>query len=188
MPRLRFWKLAPAVLAWTLLGGGSGAVFAADAPCLVCPGVTVDDPFAIAAALEAPPRLEKGARLFVAWNAALDGSASPAGAHVVAAAGAQPWIRLQFATPAPLLEHTEALQRELDAAVELARLAPAATSYEIVWAAGGDSAPDARQYAFLLKRAAVAITGLQPESRIFAQPLPPAADWLDLWYGEGVAA
>ncbi len=188
MPRLRFWKLAPAVLAWTLLGGGSGAVFAADAPCLVCPGVTVDDPFAISAALEAPPRLEKGARLFVAWNAALDGSASPAGAHVVAAAGAQPWIRLQFATPAPLLEHTEALQRELDAAVELARLAPAATSYEIVWAAGGDSAPDARQYAFLVKRAAVAITGLQPESRIFAQPLPPAADWLDLWYGEGVAA
>ena len=46
MRRIRFWKLAPAALAWTLVGGG-GAVFAADAPCLVCPGVTVDDPSAL---------------------------------------------------------------------------------------------------------------------------------------------
>ncbi len=188
MRRIRFWKLAPAALAWTLVGGGSGAVFAADAPCLACPGVTVDDPFAIIAALEAPPRLEKGARLFVAWNAALDGSASPAGAHLVIAAGAQPWIRLQFATPSPLLEHVDALQRELDAAVELARLAPATTSYEIVWGGDGALPVDARQYAFLVKRAAVALTGVQPESRIFAQPLPTAADWIELWYGEGVAA
>ncbi len=181
-------KLAPAVLAWTLVAGSSSAIFAMEAPCLVCPGVTVDDPFAISAALEAPPRLEKGARLFVAWNAPLDGSASPAGAHLVAAAGAQPWIRLQFSTPAPLLEHVEELQRELDAAVELARLAPATTSYEVVWAVDGTGPVDARQYAFLVKRAAVALTGAQPESRIFAQPLPTDSEWIDLWYGEGVAA
>ena len=188
MRRRLSWKLAPAALAWTLVAGGSCAMFAAEAPCLVCPGVTVDDPFAIAAALEAPPRLEKGARLFIAWNAALDGSASPAGAHVVAKAGAQPWIRLQFSSPAPLLEHLEVLQRELDAAVELARLAPATTAYEIVWTADGSAPVDARQYAFLLKRAAVALTGVQPESRIFAQPLPADSAWIDLWYGEGVAA
>ena len=188
MRRRLTWKLAPAALAWTLVAGGSSAIFAAEAPCLVCPGVTVDDPFAVAAALEASPRLEKGARLFVAWNAALDGSASPAGAHLVEAAGAQPWIRLQFSTPAPLLEHIEAMQRELDAAVELARLAPPTTSYEIVWAGGGESPVDAKQYAFLVKRAAVALTGVQPESRTFAQPLPTASDWIDLWYGEGVAA
>lgn len=188
MRRTRFSNLAPAALAWSLLAVPGSAVSAVEAPCLACPGVAVDDPFAVAAALEAAPRLEKGARLFVAWNAALDGSASPAGAHLVVASGAQPWIRLQFATPAPLLEHTEALQRELDAAVELARLAPAATVYEILWQAGTDAALDARQYAYLVKRAAVAVTGVQPESRIFAQALPPAADWIDLWYGEGVAA
>ncbi len=188
MRRRLSWKLAPAALAWTLLAGGSSAIFAAEAPCLVCPGVTVDDPFAIAAALEAPPRLEKGARFFVAWSAALDGSASPAGAHLVAAAGAQPWIRLQFATPPPLLEHLDGVQRELDAAVELARLAPATTHYEILWTGGGTAPIDARQYAFLVKRAAVALTGVQPESRIFAEPLPADSAWIDLWYGEGVAA
>ncbi|MEO8197629.1 MAG: hypothetical protein ABI689_13020 [Thermoanaerobaculia bacterium] len=186
-PRLT-WKLAPAALAWALVAGDGSAILAAEAPCLVCPGVTVEDPFAIAAALDTPPRLEKGARLFVAWNAALDGSASPAGAHRIAATGAQPWIRLQFSTPAPLLEHVEAMQREIDAAVELARLAPATTSYEVVWGGDGADPVDARQYAFLVKRAAVALTGVQPESRIFAQPLPTDAEWIDLWYGEGVAA
>ncbi len=181
-------KLATAVLACIFATGSPSAITAAEAPCLVCPGVTVDDPLAVTAALEAAPRLEKGARLYVAWDAALDGSASPAGAHLVVAAGAQPWIRLQFTTPAPLLEHVEALQRELDAAVELARLAPTTTRYEIVWSGDGIHAVDAPQYAYLVKRAAVALTGVQPGSQVFAEPLPTDAKWLDLWYGEGVSA
>ncbi len=164
------------------------ALHATQSPCRPCAGVLVDDPFAVAAALEAPPRLEKDAQFFVGWDTTLDGTASPAGAHAVAAAGAKPWIRLLFATPAPLLEHLEALQRELDAAAELARLAPADTHYEVVWQGAGTALGEARQYAFLIKRAAVALTGVQPEARVFAQPLPAEAAWLALWYADEVAA
>jgi hypothetical protein len=182
-------NLAPALLAVALALGASPVLQAVEPPCRLCAGVVVDDPFAAAAALEAAPRLEKEARFFVAWDAPLDGTASPAGAHAVTAAGALPWIRLQFATPEPVLEHLEALQRELDAAVELARLAPPATYFEIDWAGGPAAAPvDARQYAFLVKRAAVALTGVQPEARVFTQALPADPAWLGVWYAEGVAA
>jgi len=190
-------NLAPAVLACALATAGSAALPAAETPCRICAGVAVDDPFAAVAALEGAPRLEKEARLFVAWAAALDGTASPAGAYAVATAGATPWIRLNFTTSAPLLDHVAELQRELDAAVELARLAPPSTYYQVVWRGGGTptsdpnaqaDSVDPRQYAFLVKRAAVALTGVQPDSRVFAQPLPTAADWIELWYGEGVSA
>ncbi|MEO7793953.1 MAG: hypothetical protein ABIV06_04210 [Thermoanaerobaculia bacterium] len=181
-------KLASALFSCALATAGIPALHAAEPNCRLCAGIVVDDPFAAAATLAAAPRLEKGAQIFVAWDAALDGTASPAGAHLLVEAGAKPWIRLQFSTAAPLLEHVEALQHELDAAVEWARLAPAATVYEVVWAGDGSTPIDARQYAFLVKRAAVAISGIQADARIVAQPLPTAADWLELWYGEGVAA
>ncbi len=184
-------KLALAVFVWTLAAPvlpPGAALFAAEPPCRICAGVLVDDPFAAAAAVEAAPRLEKEAVFFVAWDAPLDGTASPAAAHLLAAAGARPWIRLHFSTPAPLLDHIEALQREVDAAVELARLAPAETHYEVVWQGDGASPIEPRAYAFLVKRVAVALTGVQPEARVFAQPLPGDAAWLGLWYGEGVSA
>jgi len=178
-------RLALAILVST---AALPALYAAELPCRPCAGVLIDDPFAVTAALEAPPRLEKDAQFFVGWDAALDGTATSAGAHAVAGAGAKPWIRLVFSTPAPLLEHLEALQRELDAAAELARLAPSSTHYEVVWQGAATALGEARQYAFLIKRAAVALTGVQPEARVFAQPLPPEAAWLGLWYGDEVAA
>lgn len=188
MLRRSLWKLAPALFASTLQVLSGSPVPAAEAPCRLCIGVHVDDPFSITAALAAAPRLEKGARLFVAWDAALDGTASPAGAHAVAATGAQPWIRLRFATSTPLLEHLEGLQKELDAAVELARLAPAATVYEIVWLGAGDVPVDPVEHAFLVKRAAVALSGIRPEARVFARPPHAEAAWLGSWYGESISA
>ena len=82
-------KLALAVFVPTLaplvtLPGG--ALFAAEPPCRICAGVLVDDPFVAATAVEAAPRLEKEAVFFVAWDAPLDGTASPAAAHRLAAA------------------------------------------------------------------------------------------------------
>jgi hypothetical protein len=181
-------NLAPAFFAWALATCGATGLLAAEPPCRPCAGVSVDDPFAVTAALEAAPRLEKGARLFVAWDAPLDGSTSAAGAQLVAAAGARAWIRLIFSTPPPLLEHLDALQRELDAAVELARFAPPSTSFEIVWRGNDPAAVDPRQYAFLVKRAAVGLGGVQPDSPVYARVLPEAPQWLELWYAEGVAA
>ncbi|MEO8277591.1 MAG: hypothetical protein ABI639_15365 [Thermoanaerobaculia bacterium] len=159
-----------------------------DSACRPCSGIVVEDPFAVATVLAAAPRLEKDARLFVGWDAPLDGTASPAAAHALAGAGATPWLRLHFNSPAPLLEHLDALQRELDAAVELARLAPPGTRFEIVWEGPGTALADARQYAFLFKRAAVAVSGVQTEAQVFSQALPPDPAWLKLWYGEEIAA
>ena len=181
-------KLAPALLAWTLAAGGNAVLAAEDSPCRLCIGIAVDDPFAAAAALAEAPRLEKDARFFVAWDASLDGAASPAAAHLVAGSGARPWIRLIFSTPAPLLDHLDGLQRELDSAVELARLAPAATSYEVIWTGAGTAPVDPQQHAFLVKRAAVGVSGVQADARVFAQTPETTTEWLERWYGEGVAA
>ena len=184
-------KLALAVFVPTLATLATlpgGALFAAEPPCRICAGVLVDDPFVAATAVEAAPRLEKEAVFFVAWDAPLDGTASPAAAHRLAAAGARPWIRLLFATPAPLLDHLDALQHEVDAAVELARLSPPQTHYEVVWQGDGGSPIEPRGHAFLVKRVAVALTGAQPEARVFAHPLPGDSAGLALWYGEGVSA
>jgi hypothetical protein len=185
---MHFRSPLPAAFAFLATILAAAPATAAEAPCRLCAGVFVDDPFAAAAALGEAPALEKEAQLFVSWDAALDGTASPAGAHAVAASGARPWVRLLFATPGPLMEHVDALQRELDAAVELARLAPAGTRYEIVWKGAGTAPVEPQQLAFLFKRASVALTGVQPAARIFAAPVPAEAAWLDLWYAEGIAA
>ncbi|MGE0641061.1 MAG: hypothetical protein AB7G12_03730 [Thermoanaerobaculia bacterium] len=150
----------------------------------------MDDPFAIAPELGAAPRLDDDALLVIAWDVALDGAATPAGAHAIAATGATPLLRLRFTTPSPLLEHTDSLQRELEAAAELARLAPATTRFEIVWsgAPGAPAAPPAKEYGYLFKRAAVAIGGANSGAGIYPQPLVSDSSWLEAWYAEEVAA
>ena len=191
--------LEPARFALTLATVAVAAVFftapvspaaALPPPCKPCVGLSVDDPFAALSAIESPPRLEKDARLYLAWNVPLDGSASPAGAHAVAAAGATPWMRLVFTTPSPLLENSLPLQRELEAAAEFARHAPASSHFEIAWQSAPESGslPPAREYGFLLKRAAVALSGANGEVRVFPQPLAPDPAWLTEWYAEEVAA
>ncbi len=179
------WKVLFAILA--VLSTPGAPALAATARCNPCTGVIVEDPFALISAVSASPRLGHEARFYVAWEAALDGSASPAGAHALALAGASPWMRLRFQTAAPLLENVEALKKELEAAAELARQSPGGTTFSILWPGGGDT-PDAREYAFLLKRAAVAITGASPDARIFTQPLPVETGFLQALYGEEVAA
>ena len=149
------------------------ALFAAEPPCRLCAGVLVDDPFAAAAAARGRSRDSRRRPVFfVAWDAPLDGTASPAGAHRLAAAGARPWIRLLFSTPAPLLEHLDGAaargRRRRRARPPLAAADPLRGRL-----AGGRrgvrSSP--RGHAFLVKRVAVAVTGAQPEAR----DLRPAA-------------
>ncbi|MCB1008215.1 MAG: hypothetical protein KDB94_04885 [Acidobacteria bacterium] len=164
---------------------------AATPPCAPCAGIEVSDPFAALAPLAATPPLAEDAVLYVAWEAELDGTASPAAAHALAGAGATPWIRLRFRTPGPLLGNVEALEQELEAAATLAASRPERIRYEIAWTpAGADEAtpPSAREYAYLVKRAAVALSGVDPDARILAGPLPADASWLEELYGEETAA
>jgi len=163
---------------------------AATPPCAPCAGILLSDPFAALAPLAAEPKLADEAVLYVAWEAELDGTATPAAAHALAGAGATPWIRLRFRTPEPLLEHVEALERELEAAAALAGSRPDRIRYEVAWSPDGAEAtpPSAREYAYLVKRAAVAISGVDPDARILAGPLPADPSWLAELYGEETAA
>ncbi len=163
-------------------------------PCFPCAGLVVSDPFAAEAALaahlaETGAPLAEGARLYVAWDLPLDAAATPAAAHALAARGATPWMRLVFRTPAPLFEHLDQLQGEIDAAVALAETRIAGAHFQLVWAPEGAAAePSPADFAFLVKRAAVALTGADPDARVIAGPLPAQVTWLANFYSQEVAA
>lgn len=169
-----------------------GMARAAQPPCTPCAGVAVADPYGLLPTLGGVPKLEPDARLYVAWELPLDASATPAAAHALAAAGATPWVRLVFRTAPPLIEHVEALQAELDAAAAVASSRVPGAHYELVWSppagATGGSPPSAVEYAFLVKRAAVVLTGADPDASVVSAPLPAEPDWLRAFYGQEVAA
>ncbi len=176
---------------------GALSAFAAAPPCAPCAGVVVGDPFAPLPEQAGGPKLAPEARLYVAFELALDGSATPAAAHALASSGATPWLRLVFRTPPPLAQNIDGLRAELDAAAALARSRPARAHYQILWRpeeaaearkATEETAMSAREYAFLLKNASVAIGGEDPDATVVSAPLPTNAAWLDELYGEEVAA
>jgi hypothetical protein len=125
----------------------------------------------------------------VAWEVPLSGDASvdtglPA---AVRDSGATPWVSLIFRTPPPLAQNSDRLQAELRAAAGAAGKAPAGTWFQIVWRPEtGEFSP--AEYAFLLKRAAVTLTGARPEALVASQPLPADPKGLKALYDEEVAA
>ena len=171
-----------------LLFALTSTLWAAGMPCAPCAGFAVDDPFALPSA--AAPELAEDALAVVAYELALDGAATPAAAHALAAKRLTPWMRLVFRTPGPLLERLGELQAELDAAAAVARSRPAGARYQIVWrpAAGAGTVPSAAEYAFLVKRASVAVTGEDPDAAVASQALPADPAWLAELYGHEVGA
>lgn len=175
---------------------GPAALF----PCQPCAGVRTTDPLSVAATLASGWRMPATARTYVAWDVPLDGSADTAVAEAIAAvraARATPWLTLLFATPAPVAGNATALRAELDAAARLARLAGAGAHFTIAWQPSpGDQAapvvagdPDvARDYSFLFKRAAVALTGAIANAQVFTQPLASDPGALRALYAEEIAA
>jgi hypothetical protein len=136
-----------------------------------------------------------------AGNPAL--AATVAAARDVAAAGATPWVTLVFTTPPPLAHNLARLQEELSAAAEIAAAAPRGTWFQISWrpeasaataSAGGTGTSgttarfDAEDYAFLIKRAAVAVGGAQAGMHVATEPLPPDPAAIAALYGGEVAA
>lgn len=167
---------------------------AAQLACRPCAGLRVESSgvAGIARTLKDSAHLEAGSPLFVAWEIALDGSAADAAdpAAALRDGGATPWISLVFRTPPPLAQNAERLQTELRAAVELAGKAPAGTWFQVIWRPEGAEAQSfaPADYAFLLKRAAVALTGARQDVLVATQALPADAAVLRAFYGQEVAA
>ena len=157
-------------------------------PCAPCVGLAADDPDAVLRLLGEGPALGQEARLYLRWRAPLDGSADPGRAGRVAAAGATPWLVLGFRVPSPVAEHAAELARELEEAARLAAAAPPSLHVEVAWEVPLDSAAAVRDYAFLFKRASVAVTGAQPGARVFTGALPRNRALLEELYAADVAA
>lgn len=190
-----------AALTIALLAGAPSAV-AQSLPCAPCAGVRVDGAeqaeetagSLARAAGEAGDETEHEAVFFIAWTTGLSGAAPSGGggdavsahdaasgstaaaageaARRVRAAGATPWITLRFTTPAPVPEHADELAAEIAAASRVVRAAGDAW-YQVAWeppdATPGD---DPAGYAYLLKRAAVAVSGATASPRVVSHTLP----------------
>lgn len=165
----------------------AGLVQAADLAGRISFGVEVDDPAAILGNLATEPRLGDDDALFVSWTVPLDGSADTGSVGAVRDAGARPWLRVVFATPAPLVENLNALEAELTALAVIARATGDNVSFQAIWRpeGGGLTASD---LAYLIKRAAVVVTGAAPGAGFSAGPLPADPAVLEWLYVEEVAA
>lgn len=165
-----------------------GAAFGATLPCSVCAGVRVDDPAGIAAAIAGASRLGDDDVLFVSWTVPLDGTADPALAAEIRAAGAKPWIRAEFRTPQPISGHLDRFERELASIARLVRDAGGDLVVQAVWRPESGGSPDPEDHAFLLKKAAVAVTGASADARFVAGPLTADPARLRALYAEEIAA
>lgn len=170
---------------------------AAEIPCRPCAGLRLDPavaakPADVAGLLKQSGGLEAGSPLFVAWEVPLVASTPEAAgtATTVRESGATPWMSLIFTTPPPLAQNAERLQAELRAAAGVAGQAPAGSWFQVVWRPEGaeDAAFSATEYAFLLKRAAVALTGARQEALVASEALPADPKVLSSFYAEEVAA
>jgi hypothetical protein len=172
----------------------SAAAHAAAPPCKPCAGVTTSSVGEAVAALQQAPRVAEDARLYVRWRHDALRDWDPAPARAIADAGGTPWVEIAFHTPSPLVEHAGELERELGGLAAMAKNAGPLLHFEIVWEPQVDSAAQADppdrlvQYAFLLKRAAVVVTGAIPDARVLTGPLPADADALRALYAQDLAA
>ena len=176
---------------WSLtLALGAPAAQAAAPACRPCAGIRTGEPASLLPQLLEEPRIEDGAALFVAWTIELTEAATASPAREIAASGATPLLGLEFRTPAPLIEHLDSLESELEVASRLARDAGPGSQFQVLWqpADPPHERLDPEQYSFLLKRATVTLTGAQPGSGVFSQPLDPDPESLRRLFGHDVAA
>lgn len=169
-----------------LLALATQAQDAAAPPCQPCAGVRVTDPATIHEALSAPPMLQDEARLYILWSAPLDGSAKTGAFEMIEQAGGTPWAVVELTTPAPVLDHVEAFEAELQEIARLVRGAGDRAHVQLDWSASGTAS--ASELAYVIKRAAVAVTGAEPQARVIVGPLTADTGHLRALYAEDVAA
>ncbi|MEE2777893.1 MAG: hypothetical protein VYE73_14150 [Acidobacteriota bacterium] len=156
--------------------------------CLPCAAIHTADPTALAASLDLDTTAESPPQLLVKWNAELaDPTATAAAAAAVGERGALPVVSLETRAPAPILDHVAPLEVDLENFAAVARRLGDETILQIVWSPeSGEWTPDG--YGFLIKRAAVTITGAAPEARILTAPLPADEASLRSLWAEDISA
>ncbi|MEM7353111.1 MAG: hypothetical protein AAF657_20120, partial [Acidobacteriota bacterium] len=164
----------------------ASSIDASTPPCRPCAGVRVASPQMILDGLAQAPKLEGEARLYVAWTAELDGSADRQAFEAVRSRGGTPWVIANFRTPQPVTQNADQLATELEALANLAREAGERAHFQIDWS--GDISAHPTDFAFLLKRAAVAVTGSRADARVIVGPIAPDPATLRTLYGEEIAA
>ena len=166
---------------------GTGGAFGADLPCSVCAGVRCADPTVALDGLAIEPKLGDDDAFFLAWTVALDGTANIDSIDNVRGVGAKPWMRVIFRTPQPIADNLDRLEAELEELAALVRGGGEGLFVQAVWLPDG-GAIDVRDNAFLIKRAAVAVTGASPDASFIAGPLEADPESLRALYREEVAA
>lgn len=173
------------LILWT----SAAATFAQTPPCRPCSGLVVESPTEWREALAAEPRLTENERLYVAWSVDLDTPPDPAPLKQIVGAGATPWLILRFTVSAPLREHLETLDHQLQTVAEIARTAPATTHFQVDWQPSPASeGSDWDDYRFLLKRASVTIAGIHADAPVLTRALVPDTAAVDSLYAGDVAA
>lgn len=187
-PRVVFSRLAPLSLA--LIGLSlplSSVAEAAAPPCRPCAGIRVEEPGIAIDALAAGLKVEGEARLYVSWESDLDGIATNGAFESVRRVGGTPWAVTVFRTPAPVRQHLDELQKELEALAKLANGSGERAHFQLDWRPRGYGF-NVEDYAYLVKRAAVVVTGAQSDARVIVGPLEPSLNDLRTFYGEDTAA
>ena len=156
-------------------------------PNTVAAGIRLEDSTRVLSVLSSEPRLENEDLLFVSWPVALDGSADPALISAVRATGAIPWLRAVFRTPQPVADNLDRLEAELEELASLVRAGGEGLFVQAVWQPT-EPVIDIRDRAFVIKRAAVAVTGASSDATFVAGPLEADPEILRALYDHDVAA
>lgn len=147
-----------------------GSVAFGSTPCLPCFGVVVDNGAEAISALEMIEPLGVDETFFVAWDVPLDGTFDADVILQVEARGAIPWLVVEFATEWPPIDHEERLAAELATLVGIARHVGPETRFQIEWPGGLGSPDRVDEFAYVLKRASVAVQGANPKAQVFLSP------------------
>ena len=133
------------------------------------------------------PKLGDDDAFFLAWTVPLDGTAVVDSIDHARRAGTQPWLRVVFRTPQPIAENLGRLESELEELARLVRESAAGVFVEAVWQPEEGHAGSV-DLAFLIKKAAVAVTGASADAVFSAGPLEADPESLRELYGAEVAA
>ena len=162
-------------------------------PCNPCVGLATDDPESVVEILGTLPELPEEALLVVKWPVDL---ADEAGVEAAAGAasrlrdnGATPWYAVHFAAPPPAADRAGELTPELERLANLARSAQAGSFFQLIWPGELRNEPlQVQEYALALKRAAVAVSGAQPDAAVVSAPLPGDPELLRALYAQELDA
>ncbi|HVS62552.1 MAG TPA: hypothetical protein VMT85_03500 [Thermoanaerobaculia bacterium] len=155
-------------------------------------GIRVVDPSAAARLLAETIAPDPEARPYVAWTTDLADADAVAAARAVipqlSRAGAHPWVEVRFRTRPPLLDNAQGLESELQALAELARASGPSAAFQLHWTPFEAGADLLEEYGYLVRRAAVAVTGAQPDAMVISTLLPQDSGRLRDLYDEELAA